>query len=265
MNKKTSKKIREKILEMVAVSRSGHIASSFSIVEILLALYFNILKVNPLKPNDPDRDRFILSKAHGCSALYTVLAQRGFFSEKILDTFCQTGSILGGHPERGKVPGIEVSAGSLGHGLSIGAGIALAAKRDFKNFRAFALLGDGECDEGSVWEAALFAVHYKLDNLTVIVDYNKFQASGKISEIIGVEPLAEKWKSFGWEVAEVDGHNEAELVKILGKVPLFEGKPNAIIAHTIKGKGVSFMEENPAWHTGIPNSDDFFLAKEELR
>jgi transketolase len=265
MKKQLNNKIRRKILEMIATSKSGHIASSFSIVEILLVLYFGILKINPLKPKDPDRDRFILSKAHGCAALYTVLAECGFFSSDILKTFCQFGSILGGHPEKGKVPGIEASAGSLGHGLSMGAGIALAAKRDFKNYRVFVLLSDGECNEGSIWEAVLFAAQYKLDNLIAIIDCNKFQASGRTDKIISLEPLTKKWESFGWKTVNVNGHNEIKLLSTLNKVPFSKGKPSVIIAHTIKGKGVSFMENNPAWHTGIPDGNTYYLAKEELK
>jgi len=252
-----SKVIRKRVLNMVFKAKSGHVASSFSIVEILIALYFGILRVNPLNPNEPNRDRFILSKGHGCAALYAILAERGFFSSDKLETFCQTGSMLGGHPERGKVPGVEASTGSLGHGLSIGAGIALGGKKDSKNYRTFVLMGDGECDEGSVWEAAMFAVQYKLDNLIAIIDCNKFQASGKTEDIISLRPLAKKWEAFGWAVFEVDGHDESILSQIFSGISCQNGKPSMVIAHTIKGKGVSFIEQNQAWHTKIPNDEEF--------
>jgi len=259
-----AKVVRGRILNMIYKTKSGHIASSFSIVEILLALYFGILRVNPSNPSDPDRDRFILSKGHGCAALYVVLAEKGFFSADKLETFCQIGSILGGHPERGKVPGIEASTGSLGHGLSIGAGIALGGKRDSMSYRTFVLMGDGECDEGSVWEAALFAAQHRLDNLTAIIDYNRFQASGRVDEIISLEPLVKKWAAFGWATFEVDGHDENALSQILENIPYQKGKPSAVIAHTVKGKGVSFIEHNQAWHTKIPNGEEFLGAKKEL-
>ena len=258
------KVIRRRILDMIFKAKSGHVASSFSIVEILLSLFFGILRVDPSNPDDPDRDRFILSKGHGCAALYAVLAERGFFPADKLETFCQMGSILGGHPERGKVPGIEASTGSLGHGLSIGAGIALGGKRDSMSYRTFVLMGDGECDEGSVWEAALFAAQHRLDNLTVIIDYNRFQASGRVDEIISLEPLAKKWEAFGWATFEANGHDEGTLSQILSGSPCQNGRPSVVIAHTIKGKGVSFIEHNRAWHTKIPNGKEFIQAQEEL-
>jgi transketolase len=192
------------------------------------------------------------------------LAEKGFFSADTLETFCQFHSILGGHPEKDKIPGIEVSAGSLGHGLSIAAGIALAAQRDNEKYRVFVLMGDGECNEGSVWEAAMFASHHRLDNLVLIIDYNKLQASGRIEETLELEPLSQKWNAFGWKTLEIDGHNEKRLAEAFEKTPFSRGKPSVIIAHTIKGLGVSFMECNSYWHVGIPSKEEYDRAIKEL-
>jgi len=258
--KNISKEIRKKILKMMFDSQTSHTGSCLSCVEILTYLYFKVLR-NQLKEN---RDRFILSKGHAVAALYATLAQKGFFPEKILDGYCQDGGKLAGHSTKGSVPGIEASTGSLGHGLPMGVGMALAGKRDKKNYRVFVLMSDGECDEGSNWEAALFATHHKLDNLIAIIDYNKLQAFGRTNEVLNLEPLADKWKAFGWQVKEVDGHNFSEIKKAFSKIPFRKGKPSLIIAHTIKGKGVSFMENKLEWHYRNLTEDEYKKAIKSL-
>lgn len=261
---KISNNIRKKILKMIFNSQSSHIGSALSCVDILTVLYTKILSINPQDPHAENRDRFILSKGHAASALYATLAQRGFFPKEILDTYCQNGGRLPGHSSRGYVPGVEASAGSLGHGLAIGAGMALAAKRDDKKNRIFVLISDGECDEGSVWETAMFASHNKLDNLTAIIDYNKLQAFGKTNEVLNLEPLQEKWLSFGWQTQEINGHNFVEIEKTLLKIPFKSNTPSLIIAHTVKGKGISFMENKLEWHYKSPNKEEYLLALQEL-
>ena len=258
--KKISKEIRKKILKMMFDSQTAHIGSCLSCVEILTYLYFKVLR-NQLKEN---RDRFVLSKGHAAAALYATLAQKGFFSAKILDGYCKDGGKLHGHPTKGSVPGIEASTGSLGHGLPIGNGIALAGKKDKKNYRVFVLMSDGECDEGSNWEAALFAAHHKLDNLTAVIDYNKLQAFGRTNEVLNLEPFADKWKAFGWQVKEVNGHNFSEIKRAFIKIPFRKGKPSLIIAHTIKGKGVSFMENKLEWHYKSLTKDEYEKAIKSL-
>ncbi len=244
-----SLQLRKAIVETVASSsRRGHIASAFSVVEILRVLYDEVLRYDPANPKWPGRDRFILSKGHGCLALYVLLAEKGFFPRSELQLFCKSEGILGGHPEHGKVPGVEFSTGSLGHGLPVGVGMAVAAKRDGNSHRVFAVLGDGESNEGSVWEAALSAAKHKLDNLTVMVDYNKQQSYGTTSEVLELEPFGDKWRAFGFAVKEVDGHDINQLRGVLGKLPLAAGKPSSIICHTVKGRGVSFVEKNFSWH-----------------
>ncbi len=262
--KKTATEIRKKILDMKLMSQGSHIGSALSCVDILTVLYFKILKLNTKNSKSQDRDRFLLSKGHAASALYATLAQRGFFSEDVLETYCQNGSKLAGHVIKDCVPGIEVSTGSLGHGLPIGIGMAIAAKKSKKNYRVFVLLSDGECDEGSNWEAALFASHHKLDNLIAIIDYNKIQSFGRTNEVLNLEPLAQKWKSFGWQVKEINGHNFKELEKTLLRMPFKKDSPNIIIAHTIKGKGVSFMEDKLEWHYKSPTKEQYDLALKEL-
>jgi transketolase len=232
--------------------------------ELLAVLYGSVLRVRPGEPSWPERDRFILSKGHGCAALYAVLAECGFFPLEWLDTFCQNGSPLAGHVTHIGVPGIEVSTGSLGHGLSIACGMALAAKRDGKSYRIFALLSDGECDEGSTWEPILFASHHRLDNLIAMVDYNKIQSLGTVKEVMDLEPLADKWLSFGWAVREINGHDVAEIREALSNVPLEIGRPSCVIAHTVKGKGVSFMENKLLWHYRSPQGEEFEAALAEL-
>ena len=244
---------------------SGHIAPSFSCADILVALYFQILNIDKNHLDDINRDRFILSKGHASAALYSILAEKGIIEKQLLDTFCQKGSVLGAHPESHLIPGVDVSTGSLGHGLSFGSGIALAGKIDHKDYRTFVLLSDGECQEGSIWEAAAFAAQHKLDNLVVIVDYNKLQSLGRTNDILSLEPFCDRWKSFGWEVHEVDGHDISQIVDNLQSIPFIKNKPNILVAHTVKGKGVSFMENVPLWHYRIPSTkEEMKIACEEL-
>lgn len=261
---KLAKHIRKYVVKMHAISNTSHIGSSLSCVDILVALYFGILKIDVENPCDKTQDKFILSKGHAASALYATLAHRGFFDKGILEKYCCDGSFLPGHTTKDCVPRIEVSTGSLGHGLSIGIGIALAARYDKLKYRVFVLLSDGECNEGSVWEAALFAAHHKLDNLIAIVDYNKIQAFGRTEEVLNLEPFTDKWKSFGWEVREANGHSFKEIFGIFKKLPFKKDKPSIVIAHTIKGKGVSFMENKLLWHYKSPNREELESALKEL-
>lgn len=251
-----SREQRRDILKILETARRGHIGSSFSLLEIIRVLYDKVLRVDPRNPKWADRDRFILSKGHGCLALYLNLAEKGFFPKAELLRFCAFEGILGGHPEYGKVPGVEASTGSLGHGLSIGVGAALTARIDRKPFRVFVLMGDGECNEGSVWEAAMSAGKHKLSHLTAMVDYNKFQSFGSTFEIQDLEPFADKWRSFGFAVREVDGHDTAALEAIFRSLPFDPAKPSAIICHTVKGKGMASIENNPEWHHKVKLSDD---------
>lgn len=228
--------VRQSVLQMAFVAQSAHTGGSLSCVEILTTLYFSVMRVNPKNPEDPTRDRLVFSKAHDCKALYAVLSERGFFPKKILSTYERDGG-LPGHSTRKSVPGVEISAGSLGHGLSIACGLAYGAKLDKKRHRVFAVLSDGECDEGSTWEAVLFAAHHKLDNLVVVVDYNKIQSYGRTEDIMNLEPFAAKWRAFGWEVKEANGHSTKELQKVLSALPFTSKKPSVVIAHTVKGFG----------------------------
>jgi transketolase len=234
------------------------------VVEILTVLYHRILNVDPRNPKDPDRDRFILSKGHAGVALYSVLAQRGFIEESLLKTYGNSGTLLGGHPDMYKVPGVEASTGALGHGFPFGVGMALAGKIDGKNYRTFVLLGDGECQEGTIWEAAMFAPQQKLDNLIAIIDYNKLQALDRLENIVSLEPFTDKWRAFGWEVREVDGHDLSQLVETFASAPFVMDKPNLVVAHTVKGKGVSFMENVPIWHYRMPGDEEMKIACKEL-
>ena len=235
--KKLAKVAREDIIRMSLHAKSAHMGGSLSCVEILVALYFKIMNIFPKEPENQERDRLIFSKAHDAKALYATLAERGFFGRKILEGYELDGGRLPGHTTRHCVPGVEVSAGALGHGLSMAAGMAYVGKQDNRKFRVFTILSDGECDEGSTWEAILFAGHHGLDNLVAIVDYNKLQGFGFTKDVLDLEPFAAKWLSFGWEVKEINGHNFKEIVGILSKLPLKTGKPSVIIAHTIKGLG----------------------------
>lgn len=261
---KIAKEIRRDLMKMFYESQEGHIGSSLSCVDILTILYFKILKIDPKNPTAEKRDRFILSKGHAAAAWYAVLAERGFFGKNLLGTYCKNGEKMAGHPIRGCFPGVEASTGSLGHGLSMGAGMAVAGRRDKKDYQVFVLMSDGECDEGSVWEAALFSSHHKLDNLVAIIDYNKLQAFGRTNDVLSLEPLAEKWRSFGWSVKEVDGHNFSELEKEFSQVPFENGKPSMLIANTIKGKGISFMEDKLEWHYKHLTKEDFEKSLKEL-
>jgi len=262
--KAKAKEIRKLIFKTICNAGGGHLPTCLSMTDLLAVLYYEVLHIDPKNPKAPDRDRFILSKGHGGVALYAILADKGFFDMKHLATHGKKGTILGGHPDMHKVPGIEASTGALGHGLSFGVGTALAAKTDATSSRTFVVIGDGECQEGSIWEAALFAAQAKLDNLTVIVDHNKLQAMGKLDEIVGLESLAAKWKAFGWRVTEIDGHDLDRIREAFRNLPLEKEKPNCIIAHTIKGKGISFMENVPIWHYRQPKSEEMQLACDEL-
>lgn len=247
---------RKDILDIMDRARRGHLPSALSSVEIIRVLYEDVLRVDPQNPLWPDRDRFILSKGHGCLALYVALARKGFFPRQELYGFCEFGAMLGGHPEYMKAPGVEASTGSLGHGLSVGIGIALSARLDGRAFRTFALLSDGECDEGSVWEAAMCASKHRLTNLTAIVDYNKMQCYGETCEVMDLEPFAEKWRSFGFAVKEVDGHDVAGLGRVFRSVPFDAERPSVVICHTLKGKGIHSIEHNANWHHKSKISDE---------
>ena len=254
-----ARNIRQRALQMIHAAGSSHVGSTLSMAEILAVLYSGVLNVSPATVDSPERDRFILSKGHACAGLYAVLAERGFFPLEWLETFYGNGSKLAGHATT-SVPGVEISTGSLGHGLPIACGMALAAKRDGHSFRVFTVLSDGECDEGSVWEAALFAPQHRLDNLTVIVDYNKIQSLGNVSDILELEPFGAKWEAFGWRVTEIDGHDHEQIIEALGRAPGATGKPDCILAHTVKGKGVPFMENQLLWHYRSPNADELARA-----
>jgi transketolase len=262
--KELAQKIRLHTLRMTCLGKSAHIGSNFSMADLLAVLYGKILNVDPRNPSWSGRDRFILSKGHACAGLYAVLAERGFFSVSKLDTFYQNGSDLCGHVSHLGVSGVEISSGSLGHGLPIGVGMAYAAKLEGKTHKVFVVLSDGECDEGSNWEAILFAPHHKLDNLVVIIDYNKIQSLALVAETLGLEPFVDKWKSFGWGVIEVDGHNHKQIEEGCLKLPYEKNQPTCIIAHTIKGKGVSFMENSVLWHYRTAQGEEFEAAKKEL-
>lgn len=253
--------IRKSIIHMVHYSKSSHVGSCLSIVDILGVLYFNIMDIDPSNPKKPDRDKFILSKGHGSAALYATLAERGFFSKDLLDRYYIDGGSLPAHLDMEAVPGIEASAGSLGHGLSLGLGMAIANKQDENPGHIYVLLGDGECNEGSVWEAVMLAATLKLKNLTAIVDYNKLQSFGRTNQIISQENMAERWRAFGWETYEVDGHNSDELAQ---KFNMKQAGPKVIIAHTVKGKGVSYMEDKLEWHYKSPDDYQYKSALIEL-
>jgi transketolase len=243
-----SKHLRRMIVRGLDGGGRGHIGSSMSLVEIMRVLYDDVLRYRPSEPKWHGRDRMILSKGHGCLALYVILADKGFIPVETLDTFCRRDSILGGHPEAAKVPGVEASTGSLGHGLSYGLGMALAARIERRDSRVFVVMGDGEINEGSVWEAALCIGKHRLANLTGIIDYNKLQSAGPTREIQDLEPLADKWRAFGFAVEEVDGHDVVALRALFDRLPLAPDRPSTIICHTVKGKGLPFAENDPTWH-----------------
>ena len=256
--------VRAKILELSYVNKTPHLGSSLSCVDILVASYWKALKIDPQNPKAANRDRFILSKGHAATAQYSALAYRGFFPLDLLETYSKPGSLIPEHPSPNCLPGIEAASGSLGHGLPLGVGLALGAKIKGMDYRVYVVMSDGECNEGSVWEAALFAPGQKLDNLVAIVDYNKWQATGPSNEVMSLGPLRNKWESFGWNAYELDGHDLGELCRVLSNVPDGSHKPIAVIANTIKGKGVSFMENDNNWHYKIPNETEYSNALKEL-
>jgi transketolase len=260
-----SKAIRSSILEMVSASSSSHIAAAFSIVDILTVLYFSILNIDPTKPKAYDRDRFLLSKGHGGAALYATLAHRGFAPLEVLSQYAKDGSVMAGHIVKDSMAGVETTAGSLGHGLPMAIGMALALKAQNSKSRVVVLLGDGECNEGTTWEGALVAAHFKLDNLLVIVDRNGEQSLGKSNDVLNMEPFAEKWSVFGWNALESDGHDFTSLAEKFDKKRIVSNKPTVVIAKTIKGKGVSYMENDPLiWHYRTPKEDLLVQARKEL-
>ncbi len=261
--KETARQIRRDIVEMIAAAASGHPGGSLSAADILTVLYFDQMRIDPDRPDWPERDRFVLSKGHAAPVLYAALARRGFFGPELLCTLRQTGSILQGHPDMKKVPGVDMSTGSLGQGISAAVGMALALRLEGKSSRVYALLGDGELNEGIVWEAAMAASHYKLGNLVAFLDYNGLQIDGTNDEVMGISPVDAKWRSFGWQVLEADGHDIASLQQALQAAEGAAG-PVLIIARTVKGKGVSFMENQVGWHGKAPSAAELEQAKQEL-
>ena len=261
--KRKAVEIRRKLLTMIYEAGAGHTGGSLSCTDILTVLYYHTMNIDPRNPYDDNRDRYVQSKGHSVEAYWAILADKGFFPEEELATFSKFGSRLIGHPNN-KVPGVEMNTGALGHGLSISVGMAFAAKLDGKSYRVFTLMGDGELAEGSVWEGAMAAAQYKLDNLTAIIDRNRLQITGNTEDVMALEPLADKWRSFGWEVVEVDGHDIAQLVNVLDSVPLQAEKPSLIIANTVKGKGISFAENQVGWHHKVPNQEEYERAMQEL-
>ncbi|OMD50310.1 transketolase [Paenibacillus borealis] len=255
--------IRMNLLTIIHRAKTGHTGGSLSNTDILTALYYEIMNIDPANSKWDDRDRFIASKGHSVESLWCVLADRGFFPREELETYSQFGTRLIGHPNN-KVPGIEMNTGALGHGLPISVGMALAAKRDGRSYRVFCLMGDGEQAEGSNWEAAMAGAHYKLDNLVGIIDRNRLQISGTTEEVMGLDPLDEKWAAFGWNVVSINGNDMEELLQAFRAVPEVPGKPTLIMANTTKGKGVSFAENVPAWHHHVPNDEELALALTEL-
>ena len=259
-----AKEIREEILKIMHKSKSSHIGGAFSILDIINALYSNIMDINVGNPEDKNRDRFILSKGHCSIALYSILCKNGFFPKKRLENYCQEGKNLKGHIDIYSAPGIDSSAGSLGHGLSIGVGMALAGKYDKKNYRTFVVLGDGECQEGSIWEAAMSASRFELENLVAIVDVNQLQGYDRCEKILSPDKLKNLWKASGWSLKEIDAHDYRQILDVFSNIPFEKGKPNLVFANSIKGKGVSYMEGRLEWHYKSPNEDQLKQALEEL-
>ena len=261
-----AKKIRlHSVLMMANSGKGSHIGSALSIADLLAVMYTDILNIDPQNPYKKDRDRFILSKGHAGAAVYAVLAEIGFFQLKKLETHYQDGSDLSGHVSHKNIPGVELSTGSLGHGLSVGVGMAKAAKLDKKGHKIFVLLSDGECDEGSVWEAAMFASHHKLENLVALIDYNKIQSLDSVANTLNLEPFKDKWESFGWNTIEIDGHDHNQIKLELLRSPSVKNKPSVYICNTTKGKGVSFMENSVLWHYRCPKGKEFKAALKELQ
>ncbi len=262
--RKTANRLRQDIIRMIGEASSGHPGGSLSAIDVITALYFNVMRHDPKRPLWPDRDRFILSKGHGAPALYSALARTGYFSPEQLPTLRKLGSPLQGHPEMGRLPGVEASTGSLGQGLSIAAGMAMAGRLDRKDYRVYVMMGDGEIDEGQVWEAALAAPYFHLDNLTAIIDYNQQQLDGWVKDIMALEPLKDKWHSFGWHVIEINGHDFGQILKAFDEARSVQDKPSVVIAKTVKGKGVSFMENNVEFHGMAPTKEQMQTALREL-
>ena len=260
-----AKRVRREIIEMIGTAKSGHPGGSLSAVEILISLYFGTMRHDPANPKWADRDRFILSKGHASAAWYAALGARGYFSPEAFQRFRQTGGMLQGHPDMRKVPGVDMSSGSLGQGISAALGMALAARYLCRAYRVYTLLGDGEIQEGQVWEAAMAAAHYKVDNLTAILDYNRVQLDGPVGEVMEVEPVADKWRAFGWAVISCgDGHDIRALLAAFAQARTVQGQPAIIIARTVKGKGVSFMEHQCSWH-GVSDPSRMPEALQEVR
>jgi len=258
-----AQRIRARALRLVHAANASHIGSCLSIADILAVLYGEVLRIDPADPDWAGRDRFILSKGHAAAILYATLAERGFIDADELEQYCRAGARLTGHVNH-HVPGVEVSTGSLGHGLSIGCGMALAGRREGQSHRVIALLSDGELDEGSNWEPILFAAHHQLDNLVAVVDYNKIQSFGSVEAVLALEPLAAKWSAFGWAAREIDGHDHLQIQAAFQQIPWVRGRPSAVIAHTVKGKGIGFMEHDLAWHYRSPNDQQLAHALAEL-
>jgi transketolase len=260
-----ARQLRYRIVETSHRSGTPHLGSCLSCVDILVAVYFSILRIDPTAPRAAARDRFILSKGHGAPALFQVLAMKGFYPESMLDSYGEDGGVFAEHPPTPEhLPGIEAATGSLGHGLPLGLGFALAGRIQQQDYRVIALLSDGECNEGSVWEAAMLAAAQRVSNLCAIIDFNKWQATGRSEETMALSPLAEKWRAFGWNAIEIDGHDTAAIITALNAAAHENTKPTAIVAHTIKGKGVSFMEDDNNWHYRIPTAEEVVLAGREL-
>lgn len=257
--------LRAKIIETSSRASLPHLGSCLSCLDLLVALYFNKLRINPKRPNDPQRDRFVLSKGHGVPALFQVLAMRGFFPQSRLLEFGKNGSIFGEHPPTpSHLSGIEAATGSLGHGMPMALGMAIAARINQLDYLVYSILGDGECNEGSIWECAMLAASQKVSNFCVLIDFNKWQATDRSTEVMALSPFIDKWLAFGWDAIEIDGHDYSQILNALSNFPSSSGKPLAIIANTIKGKGVSFMEDDNNWHYRIPTENEVILAKQEL-
>lgn len=262
--KSIAAQLRGKVIDMSHAAQSAHLASSLSCADVLAAAYWHVLNVDAASPTDPLRDRFILSKGHAAAAIYAALAMKGYFPMEELSTYCQDGGRLAEHPPANLLPGVEAATGSLGHGLPLGCGMALSGRIKNEAFRVYALLSDGENNEGSVWESAMFASAQKLENVCVIVDYNKWQATARSNDTLMLAPLREKWAAFGWDAYEIDGHDVGALATAMQNIPNGSGKPVALIAHTVKGKGVSFMEDDNNWHYRAPTADEVVKAHKEL-
>ena len=258
-----AEEIRSKVVEIVYASKGGHIGGSLSSVDIETALYFHVMNIDPKNPNMENRDRFILSKGHSVEALYSVLEAKGFINQSLLDTYGKFNSKLAGHPTK-KTPGIELNSGALGHGLSVGIGMAMAAKMDQKSYKTYVLMGDGEQGEGSIYEAAMSGSHYKLDNVVAIIDRNKLQISGKTEDVMSLEPMRDRWEAFGWEVIDMGGNDMNDIVKTFESLDYTNAKPKMIIAHTTKGMGISFMEKKASWHHGVPSIEQYNEANAEI-